>query len=56
MCASSSVASPYIFVGASINLHSSCSRSALLPSVWGQVIWVLLVSCLMGSVPAALNS
>ena len=44
VCTSSYVASPSIFSVASMNLHSGCSRSVSLPPVWGQVIYVVLVS------------
>ena len=45
-----------MIVGASMNLHSFCILAVVLPSVCGQVISVVLVSCLMGSGPAALNA
>ena len=38
------VASPYMIFGSSMNLHSGCSLAVALPSVWGQVIYMLLVS------------
>ena len=38
-----------------MNLHSSCRRAIALQSVCGQMIYVVLVSCLMGSGTYALN-
>ena len=51
-----SVDSSSITDGASMNLHSGFSQDFALPSVWGQVIYMLLVSCLVGSGPATLNA
>ena len=44
-----------MIVGASMNLHSGCIGVVALLSVCGHVIYVLLVSCLVGSGPAALQ-
>ena len=44
-----------MIVGANINLHSGCILAVVLTSVCGQVIYMVLVSCLMGYGPAALN-
>ena len=43
LCNSSYVASPSMIFGSSMNLHSGCSCVVALPSVWGQVIYMLLV-------------
>ena len=56
VCTLSSDASPYIIFGSSMNLHRGCSGAFELPYVWGQAIYVVLVNCLMGSGPAALNT
>ena len=44
-----------MIVGAPMNLNSGCILDVVLPSVFGHVIYVVLVSCLIGSGPAALN-
>ena len=43
-CTSYSVAPLSIIVGASMDLHSGCSRAVELPYVWGEAIYMLLVS------------
>ena len=53
---SSSIASPSMIVESSMNLHSCCIMAGALPSVCGQLIYLFLVRCLMGSGPAALNA
>ena len=53
---SSSVASTYIIVRASMNLHSGWIQAVFLPSVWGQVVYVVLVGCLMVSDTSILNT
>ena len=55
-CTSSSVDSTSINIGASMNLHSGFRLAVVLRTVWGQIIYVLLVSFLMGSGPTALNT
>ena len=45
-----------MIVGDSMNLHSGCILAVALPPVCGQVIYMVLVSCLMGSGPDALNA
>ena len=52
---SSSIDSPSMIFGSSMNLYSGCILAVALPSVCGQVIYVVLVSCLMGPGLAALN-
>ena len=38
-----------------MKLHSGCRRAAALPSVCGQMIYVVLVTYLVGSGPAAIQ-
>ena len=53
---SSSIASTYMIVRYPMNLRSGCSWAVALPSVWGQVIYLVLFNFLMRAGPAALNT
>ena len=46
-CTSYYVVSPSITVLSSINLYIGFSQAVALPYVWGQLIYMLLVSCLI---------
>ena len=52
---SSSVDSPSMIFGASMNLYISFRRAVALPFVFGQVVYVVLVSCFVGSGLSALQ-
>ena len=52
---SSSIAYLSMMFVSSVNLHSGCRRAVVFPSVCVQVVYVVLVSCLVGSGPASLQ-